>query len=530
MQFHVMTHNEPWPDAHDQVLLRPDEWNDWFEFRTLFRVFYRQSNGDLADIGPLKIGDLEHTYRNESGGGTQPPRDFDALPKRFVSLGQDESFYYNLRRVLGADRTKLILGALNDLAINPNLFERVRAERVVDSSLMRSVTSFAVRGPFARIIASGDARAAYDFAFFRRSENPLEIEPLTLDFAVVPASTPPANVHVIIGRNGSGKTTLLKSMAATLLGEPYATPRAWFGTQTDLGRLDVANLVYVAFSAFDIPNLPVTDSPRAYAIPYSYVGLQEAPSFISRIRAPDEQEPLDAEKRTRAPEELADDFASSARAVVREKSIDLWREALQNLESDPNFEEAGVSALADVDPEGLFFDDDEFSQNAVDLFNKRLSSGHKIVLLTVTRLVQTVTERTLVLLDEPEGHLHPPLLSAFTRALADLMRARNGIAIVATHSPVILQEVPSKCVWRVRRSGTIQLAERPDKETFGENVGTLTNAVFGLEVTASGFHKMLIEYAERFGDYQRVLDEFGNELGFEARAALRAWFAARQPQ
>lgn len=530
MQFHVMTHSESWPDSRDQLLLRPDEWNDWFEFRTLFRAYYREPDGELTDIGPVKIADLTHTYRNESGGGTQPPRDFDSLPAQFVSLGQDESFYYNLRRVMGADRTRTVLGALNDLANDPALFERVRSQRVVDSSLMRNVTSFAVTGPFARIIALGDARAAYDFAFFKASENPLETEPLTLTFEVVPASTPPSNVHVIIGRNGSGKTTLLKSMAATLLGSPYITPQAWFGTQTIAGRLDIANLVYAAFSAFDIPHLPVTDSPRAYAIPYSYVGLQEAPTFKSRRRAPDEQEPLDAEKRTRAPEELAEDFAASARAVMREKSLDLWREALQNLESDPNFEEAGVSGLADVDPEDLFFDDNAFYENAVDVFNNRLSSGHKIVLLTVTRLVQTVTERTLVLLDEPEGHLHPPLLSAFTRALSNLMQARNGLAIVATHSPVILQEVPSRCVWRVRRSGNIQSAERPDKETFGENVGTLTNAVFGLEVTASGFHKMLIDYAERVGDYQRVIDEFDNELGFEARAALRAWFAARQPQ
>jgi predicted ATP-dependent endonuclease of OLD family len=67
------------------------------------------------------------------------------------------------------------------------------------------------------------------------------------------------------------------------------------------------------------------------------------------------------------------------------------------------------------------------------LFNK-LSSGHKVVLLTTTRLVETVEERTLVLLDEPEAHLHPPLLAAFVRALSDLLINRNGVAIIATPS------------------------------------------------------------------------------------------------
>ncbi len=40
-----------------------------------------------------------------------------------------------------------------------------------------------------------------------------------------------------------------------------------------------------------------------------------------------------------------------------------------------------------------------------------MSSGHAIVLLTVTKLVARVEEKTLVLIDEPESHLHPPLLS-----------------------------------------------------------------------------------------------------------------------
>ena len=101
------------------------------------------------------------------------------------------------------------------------------------------------------------------------------------------------------------------------------------------------------------------------------------------------------------------------------------------------------------------------------------------MLLAITRLVESVDERTLVLVDEPESHLHPPLLSAFIRALSELLVRRNGIAVVATHSPVVLQEVPRSCVWVLRRSGSSLRAERPCRETFGENVGILTSDVFG---------------------------------------------------
>jgi predicted ATP-dependent endonuclease of OLD family len=167
--------------------------------------------------------------------------------------------------------------------------------------------------------------------------------------------------------------------------------------------------------------------------------------------------------------------------------------------------------------------------SARDLFHG-LSSGHKIVLLTITRLVETVEERTLVLLDEPEAHLHPPLLAAFARALSDLLIDRNGVAIVATHSPVMLQEVPKSCAWKIRRSGAKVVAERPEIETFGENVGVLTREIFGLEVTHSGFHKLLQDNIDRDSPFEQVVSRFGGELGGEALAILRALIAVRDSQ
>jgi ATPase subunit of ABC transporter with duplicated ATPase domains len=165
--------------------------------------------------------------------------------------------------------------------------------------------------------------------------------------------------------------------------------------------------------------------------------------------------------------------------------------------------------------------DNEWRQTADGLFEK-LSSGHAIVLLTVTKLVELVDEKTLVLMDEPEGHLHPPLLSALIRSLSDLLIKRNGVAIIATHSPVILQEVPSSCVWKLERAGAIAVAERPRIETFGENVGTLTSEVFKLEVTAAGFHKLLTDAIQKSGgDYEGILNRFSHQLGAEARAIVR---------
>lgn len=191
------------------------------------------------------------------------------------------------------------------------------------------------------------------------------------------------------------------------------------------------------------------------------------------------------------------------------------------LETDRVFSDAGLVDLADSQIEG-----GDVKTDARRIF-ELLSSGHKVVLLTITRLVESVEERTLVLLDEPEAHLHPPLLSAFVRALSDLLVDRNGVAIIATHSPVVLQEVPMSCCWKVRRVGERAIAERPELETFGENVGILTREVFGLEVTHSGFHKLIADEVEGGSTFQAIVERFDNELGGEARALIRALVAAR---
>jgi ABC-type cobalamin/Fe3+-siderophores transport system ATPase subunit len=158
---------------------------------------------------------------------------------------------------------------------------------------------------------------------------------------------------------------------------------------------------------------------------------------------------------------------------------------------------------------------------------ERMSSGHAIVLLTMTRLVDTVDEKTLVLMDEPESHLHPPLLSAFTRALSDLLTDRNGVAIIATHSPVVAQEVPRSCVWLMERSRAVGATSRPQLETFGENVGVLTREIFGLEVSRSGFHDMLRQAVDQGQTYDEIVSDYKGRLGFEAQALLRALIASQ---
>ncbi len=301
-------------------------------------------------------------------------------------------------------------------------------------SLLRSVTRSTLDEQFRRIARGGARLTHYSFAYdappVGRSRKPA----ISFTFEVVPESQPPSNVHVIIGRNGVGKTHFLNGMARAVLAQSDETTHGTFRhLESEASYTSFASLVSVTFSAFD-PFEPLSaDQNKKSPVRLSYIGLKRPPNGDDKAALP------------KTPQMLGAEFSKSAAICRKGERAARWARALRMLESDPIFRDAQVAAMAPAD------DEEASESNTVPGLFSRLSSGHKIVLLTITRLVETVAERTLVLLDEPEAHLHPPLLSAFVRALSELLIDRNGVAIIATHSPVVVQEVPKRCVWKVRR-------------------------------------------------------------------------------
>ena len=110
---------------------------------------------------------------------------------------------------------------------------------------------------------------------------------------------------------------------------------------------------------------------------------------------------------------LTEDFVAGVKVCTTGRQRrERWLQALRTLESDPIFEEADVKALLDVDT-------DDLGRSASRLFRK-LSSGHKIVLLTITKLVERVEERTLVLMDEPTEGVAPVVREQIVDALKEI--------------------------------------------------------------------------------------------------------------
>lgn len=515
MHFELVTGANGQAASRDVVQLVPTDWDDWFKFSTLFSARYIDEDGKRYEIGGTKIGRFglqaskQDGTRRDGYRHPSPPAKFNVLPDNFFSLGQDASYYESLTAIGDTFRDEY-LEAMRDIAFDAERRVSAEDEEVTRVSLLREVPLMTVREQFARLARGGARLTPYKFSFrFPARDNDSvpgwAVDPLVLQFDVDPDSKPPSNIQVLIGRNGVGKSTLLDRLAKTMVRrasegpeletrKPDAPPRSWE---------QLSNLVSVSFSAFDAFEPVSVPQDRTRGLTYHYVGLRKIGSKRD-------------DATTKDPRALATEMTKSAQRCLINARRSRWLRALRLLEADPIFADTGIGDLVASE------DDIDDALEQIAATYKGLSSGHKIVLLTITRLVETVEEKSLVLLDEPEAHLHPPLLSAFIRTLSDLLSHRNGMAIIATHSPVVLQEVPRSCVWKLHRAGNNLSAERPELETFGENVGTLTDEVFGLEVTATGFHKMLSEAAQEAPDYETALALLGGQLGAEGRAVLRA--------
>ncbi|MFW2378791.1 AAA family ATPase [Aliarcobacter butzleri] len=466
------------------VYLILDNWND-FSYRTLYKIILFDENSIKHDLGYIKIANFGQTTLLR----IELENEFNALDERFFSLGQSSEYYVTIQN-LSSELKELFLTSIKDIVFDEELQLQALEEDVMHTSLLRDTALATLNGQYKRILSGGAILTPYNFSY--KTEQSRSEAGYELSFNVKPESNPPTNIHVLIGRNGVGKTHLLNNMVKSFInlenvqGEFYQEENEWGDTEEFFSKV-----VTISYSAFD----PFNPYEEGEYPNYSYIGLKKDRSGITKNH-----------------NELAKEFFDSINHCFAIGKKEKWLNAVRSLESDPLFSEINITQLAEGDLE---------ENQTIRLF-KKLSSGHSIVLLIITKLVEKIEEKTLVLLDEPEAHLHPPLQSALIRALSDLLINRNAVAIIATHSPVIAQEVPRECAWKLSRFGYEANAERFESETFGESIGKLTREVFRLEVNKSGFYRMLHKDVEDGMTYDRIVQKYNNQLGFEAKLLLRA--------
>lgn len=119
-----------------------------------------------------------------------------------------------------------------------------------------------------------------------------------------------------------------------------------------------------------------------------------------------------------------------------------------------------------------------------------MSTGHKFVIHSIVNIVYYIQPCSIILFDEPENHLHPPLLAILMKTIRMILSQNMSVMIIGTHSSVILQETIYKNVNILRRDGNMISVSNPTLQTFGENTGLITSQIFDLTSNITDFHNV----------------------------------------
>ena len=171
--------------------------------------------------------------------------------------------------------------------------------------------------------------------------------------------------------------------------------------------------------------------------------------------------------------------------VASNKKLTQWKSAIEFFEFETWVEDIKIA----------FLDRDIIKEDLEKIDN--LSSGQATILLYITKLVSSINQGSLVIFDEPETFMHPPMVKAFIRAVSEIVNNNKAFCLIATHSPVIIQEIPHCNVYRLDSNHELK---NTNYKTYGQNLDTLYKNIYGLALQQTGYNSF-------FNDLRYVIFE-----------------------
>ena len=455
------------------IYLISDSWDD-FGWKTMFNVFYFRNKIEVIEVGYVKILQKDTTT-------TIIKNDLDQLPDDYISIGSSIKYYEEIIK-LPVEEYEVILRTLNDSIFKGEKFSKnFFNDQGWKTSIMRfseTEKAFNEAGKLFRIKYKNFEERT-KFLFTTRVIGFDSDHEILFNFE---KNKIPFRSNVLIGKNGTGKTSLLANMANALSGQlndknsfGYFEPRPFF-----------SKIIAISYSIFDKFEIPKVNNG---AFSYLFLGIR-----ISETK--DEEE--DGKFISRS--EMKEKFLLAVSFIEKNGRVETWRKVIGNLLSIDDFN----------------------SREYEDIFNKT-SSGEAILLNIFTNVIAYIKEQSLLLIDEPEVHLHPNAISNFTKTLNEILDEFDSYAIISTHSPIVVQEIPSKYIHILRREGGEPIVNDLNIESFGENLSVVTNEIFETDFSESNYKSVLQELSKIYS-YEEIMLLFSNGLSFNAKLYLQSLF------
>lgn len=517
-----------WPETASErsVLVRPtdDRWND-FSFRT--RITYEVRSADIwAEPFGGYIGFLTEdeqssdvTYLNELLSKRSPLQPED-IPAPFFTMLAAMAEYRKLVDALGPKEVRLLLHSLNDVVATtefrpttPWLDDAV-SSAVFNMSFLRSSESFFTfknAGPLLR-------GARYEE--FNLSSTSLAVElprdtmpAVEMTFQFDHDSTLPKRMAVVIGKNGVGKSQTLSHIARTALLR-----------NTTLRDASGERFVFARLLAF----APTNEAEQVFPV---------APQGRTHVWY--RRYSLNRTRRSKRNQYVTDLLVQLARSDQRIGVQTRWEIFLEAIAAIDGWEEIVIPVRGETRPylpltelrtSGEMrslqmyatVDGTRPPRRQLEGGTYELSSGEISFLTFAAQVCLDIENGSLLLIDEPETHLHPQLISSFSSLLNSLLAATGSIAILATHSVFVVREVFREQVTVLRRSPEgFTVAARPTLRTFGADPGAISFFVFGEDRPSSLASEVKANLAATDLSWDELYGQYGDELSLEFMGELR---------
>ena len=460
------------------TLVLNDGWND-FGIVSEYVLYYYPNSSDFNFIGRLKIIHIEDIKTPDV-----IPVTFTQLDKVFCSLGQEFEYYENIKNIFG-DNFKNILWAIQDTSFFSSIQENYENNSNFKTSLIREDSAERLMREVKYRIYGYNSKNLYSFKYKFKpkfAENELEV-----DFNFDNNSVIPNRIYAIIGKNGTGKTQLVTTLPLEISykNDDNFTPK------TPLFSKVIA-VSYSSFDRFEIPK-------KTDEFNYVYCGLK------------------DENGKRLEDDELILRFQNSYDKISKQSRVEIFLKTIENfIEIDliKQFIQLKIETGEYEINYGKF----------VEIINI-LSSGQSILILIITEIIANIRYDSLLIYDEPETHLHPNAISLLINTIYELSRIFQSYCIIATHSPIIVQELLSKNVYIIERESDVVTARKPLIETFGENLTMITEEIFGNRDIPNQFEKILLKLVETGKSFDEILSIIETEnipLSLNARIYLKS--------
>lgn len=534
--------NKCWQDASNHretdvdFLLEENDWDD-YGYQTSYHL---HASSKLTDGKPEYLGALRIMRKNQSTEESYlldkiyKNQIFEELPADYVSLSMDVDLYMGLNRWLtNAEDRRVIIRSLHlILGADSEYFdESLYNDECFTNSLLRdgsNLDNFALQKGKSLLTGSEcyyDLRKEKVSVQYSHVANEVE-----LNFSCVDEDAPniPNGILVFIGKNGSGKSTAIYKLAKLM----YTDPTQRFRMKDKVGELKpnnvgVSKMFLISYSPFDNFVLPTSYDKDYIKLlkkgedvnsRFVFCGIRKMEDELNEVVFNDESdedhiEHLMEDRRSRTSlkdiSDLAVEFTNALFPIITDydERHQIWSQFID---------------VCSVKQPSLYEDikriENAQSKDHLKEVFLTLSTGHKFFLHSYARLLAYIDDNSILLFDEPENHLHPPLLSFLVSSIRILLHKYRSVMFIATHSPVILQETFADNVFVVRKMEGTSVISHPGIETYGANIAAITSEVFDLTTGITEYHdairflykKWMMEYESSI---DKMLSEFEKKLG-----------------